>query len=434
MQWRTPLRDLICQIFTCWIAERELDARFYLIHIYGENDAQVFNIINEGEQGRLEEVDLGGLVAYRLQPSSIHPIRPSFEPFLFPQHHYPFLPYAPPLLPLFASYHHTIIADNDILDLEEGSGDTEVVNSLCLAGKIIHHKTLNTLAVANILRSAWKTRSEFSIVPWTNNVFLFRFEDEEDKKQVLADGPWSVMNNTLVLHLLEKGDMVANVDFIICHFWVQVHGLPLYKMTKANAETIGRRFNNLLAVKVTNEGLLLNRSFLRIKVEISLDSPLPRRIGHENKVCKFIKRDEGQYSGYGPEMKTGRAKNPIIPGAPLSQQVSQAENRLEELLRRRPPSLPRNGGAWNLCNIAEGVNTDPQANRTDVVETRPTKSLGLIGTTSTPRVTNQLTSGIDYTLSTVATSSPSLSIAEVGPSNPDSNPFSQCGSHSPTTK
>lgn len=81
------------------------------------------------------------------------------------------------------------MADNDIIDLEEGSGDTEVINNQCLVRRIIHHKTLNNLAVPNILRSSWKTRSDFSIVPWTNNTFLFCFASEEDKNQILEDGP-----------------------------------------------------------------------------------------------------------------------------------------------------------------------------------------------------------------------------------------------------
>ncbi|KAH7834261.1 hypothetical protein Vadar_014353 [Vaccinium darrowii] len=109
-------------------------------------------------------------------------------------------------------------------------------------------------------------------------------------------------------------------------------------MTRSNAEVIGRRFGNLLGVEARDDGLLLNRSYLRIRVEVDLDQPLPRgfwlrckpatskdcwiwykyerlsdfcyacgRIGHDNKVCKLVSREEGFTFGYEPELKTGRA-------------------------------------------------------------------------------------------------------------------------------
>lgn len=143
------------------------------------------------------------------------------------------------------------MADAEILDLEEGGGETGEISNLCIVGKILSPKMLNVAAVSNILTAAWRCKSPFSVVSWNNNVFLFRFENSEDKTSVLKEGPWSVMNNLLVLIELVDGAAISDLDFSKCPFWVQVHGLPVGKMSRSNAEIIGRRFGKLLAIEAS---------------------------------------------------------------------------------------------------------------------------------------------------------------------------------------
>ncbi|KAG5530897.1 hypothetical protein RHGRI_025748 [Rhododendron griersonianum] len=259
------------------------------------------------------------------------------------------------------------MAEPEILDLEEGSGDTGEISNRCLVGKILAQKTLNLQGVTNILKSSWKTRADFTIALWSSNVFLFRFEDEEDCNEVLKDGPWSVMNNLLVLKPLGKGEVIQSMDFSSCPFWVQIHGLPVDKMSRANAEIIGKRFDKLLAIEGGPEGLLLHRSFLRIKANINLSLPFPKgfwlkkkspgnsdiwisykfeklsdycyacgRVGHEKKGCRFIPREAGETSCYGPDLRAPKARPCPVPVEEFKKQVDEAEVRVEELLRRRP--------------------------------------------------------------------------------------------------
>lgn len=205
------------------------------------------------------------------------------------------------------------------MDLEEGSGDSGIPNNLCLVGKVIQAKTLNASVVSNILMAAWKTRAPFQVSDWNNNVFLFQFEDPEDKRLVVQDGPWSVMNSLLVLRPLEKDMVVSEIQFQLCPFWVQIHGLPVEKMCRANAEIIGKRFGKLIAIEAASNTMLLSRSFLRVKVEINISQPLSKgfwlrgktgkdlwisylyerlpdfcyacgRIGHDNRSCRFTPR------------------------------------------------------------------------------------------------------------------------------------------------
>lgn len=47
-------------------------------------------------------------------------------------------------------------------------------------------------------------------------------------------------------------------------------------MTRANAEIIGRRFGKLLAVETSADGVLLGRSFLRVRAAVKIIDPLPK--------------------------------------------------------------------------------------------------------------------------------------------------------------
>ncbi|KAI7994977.1 hypothetical protein LOK49_LG11G01737 [Camellia lanceoleosa] len=150
------------------------------------------------------------------------------------------------------------------------------------------------------------------------------------------------MESLLVLNPLILGIPVTDMDFSWCPFWVQVHGLPLEKLTKRNGEIIGAKIGRLIRVEAHCEGLLLYRNFLRIMVEIDVTKPIPRgfslrsgqaqgegdvtlwisfkyeklsnfcfdcgRLGHDRHSCKFVSREAGSKSGYGPQLRTGIAR------------------------------------------------------------------------------------------------------------------------------
>lgn len=258
------------------------------------------------------------------------------------------------------------MADFEVVDLEEGFGDSCVKSCLCVVGKVALAKNLKAPVIANILASAWRTRAPFKVEDWNNNLFLFRFENEEDKVNVLNDGPWSIMGSLLVLIPLENGMVIPEIGFLICPFWVQIHGLPVEKMSRTNAEIIGRRFGKLLAVEASSEKIILCRSFLRVRVEINTSNPLPKgfwlrgkvdrwisfkyeklpnfcyacgRIGHDNRECKFVSKEEGERSGYGPELRTGRARKTDALIEVIHEEGGESNARVENLVLQQPELL-----------------------------------------------------------------------------------------------
>ncbi|KAL7208012.1 hypothetical protein ACSBR1_029880 [Camellia fascicularis] len=235
----------------------------------------------------------------------------------------------------------------DCVDLEEGSGKNVDVSHLCLLGRILAPKPLNRQAVIKIVQRAWRPRAKVIISHLPENTFLFQFDDVEDQRRVLLEAPWSVMGHLLVLQPLSVGKSAAEMEFQWCPFWVQVHGIPVTKMTRQNGEIIGHRIGRLIGVKAMHDSLLLYRSFLCIRVEVDVSKPLPLgfllqqkgpatkdtwisyKVGHEKSACKFVSREEGAKLGYGSELRTGRAPKLAISDAHIHHWVDMAEERVQ---------------------------------------------------------------------------------------------------------
>ncbi|KAI8009382.1 hypothetical protein LOK49_LG06G02911 [Camellia lanceoleosa] len=235
-----------------------------------------------------------------------------------------------------ASISHDPVFDDELI-LEAGVCEAETVSQFCLIGKVLVPKILNRNAVSSIINSAWKLRGTLAISPWSDNIFLFHFTEAEDRKRILFYSPWSIMGSLLVLRTLSAGQTAAKVDFNWCSFWVEAQ----------------------------SEGLLLHRSFLCFRVAINLQEPLPKgvwlkrpqdssaiwvffkyerfsdfcydcgRIGHDNKSCKFVSKEQGLASSYGPELRTGAVKSW---GLQVDQLLRKEE---EQLARASPPSSHR---------------------------------------------------------------------------------------------
>ncbi|KAJ4844919.1 hypothetical protein Tsubulata_035297 [Turnera subulata] len=124
------------------------------------------------------------------------------------------------------------------------------------------------------MMSVWYIKGDFRIIPKPNNVFLFGFKLEEDKKKVLKGSPWLVSN----MHFCLKGwfpDMIlSQVSFQQVLFWVQFHDLPPNLLSHEKIVRIGSILPVFHCYEPILEAKLDWQGFIRARIEILTDMTL----------------------------------------------------------------------------------------------------------------------------------------------------------------
>lgn len=79
-----------------------------------------------------------------------------------------------------------------------------------LVGKILTNKKANMEAFKAVIHDVWKTVKIVMIECVGDNVLLFQFNSDGDKKRVFASGPWSFKNAIIVLKKLKGLGILKN--------------------------------------------------------------------------------------------------------------------------------------------------------------------------------------------------------------------------------
>ncbi|GJY37008.1 reverse transcriptase [Tanacetum coccineum] len=83
-----------------------------------------------------------------------------------------------------------------------------------------------------------------------------------------------VKGHCLILRPWNPNVHISEIDFAHENFWVQAHGLPFGKLTKAYATEIAPKVGTLVDVDCDVEGYQFDRSYLHFRVTINLRKPL----------------------------------------------------------------------------------------------------------------------------------------------------------------
>ena len=99
------------------------------------------------------------------------------------------------------------------------------------------------------------------------------FDDEDDPKRILMQGPWSF--NKYMASLFHLGEAVTVEDsrFDTASFWVQICGIQIRCMTRENAKAIGSTLCKVECIEESAKGDCRG-CCMRVRININIMQPL----------------------------------------------------------------------------------------------------------------------------------------------------------------
>ncbi|KAH9647987.1 hypothetical protein KPL70_025411 [Citrus sinensis] len=136
-------------------------------------------------------------------------------------------------------------------------------------------KGVNKEGLKAALQQVWRTFKEVKIESVGNNIFMFKFAEEVDKKRVLKGGPWHFDRPLIVLAEPKGIGEVAKQSFTHTSFLVQIRNVPLACMDKDFLWDLGRKIGSVEEVQTDDNGDCIGE-YARIRVSINITQPLER--------------------------------------------------------------------------------------------------------------------------------------------------------------
>lgn len=114
------------------------------------------------------------------------------------------------------------VEDEENEDLTFEGDIEEEVNKfeLCLVGRFLTEKNINTRAMKSKMADIWKPTMGINIKELEAGIYLFQFYHKEDKNWVLKGGPWSFDNAMLLVDQIPLGEDPLKVQLWFLNIWI----------------------------------------------------------------------------------------------------------------------------------------------------------------------------------------------------------------------
>ncbi|KAH9650909.1 CCHC-type domain-containing protein [Citrus sinensis] len=151
----------------------------------------------------------------------------------------------------------------------------EEVAANYLVGKVLTSRSINKEGLKVAMQMAWRTVKEVKIESMGDNIFLFKFASEEEKKRVLMGGPWHFNRALIVLTEPTGIGDIKNQSFTHVTFWVQIHNIPIMCMNKEAIQKLGEKIGIVKEVETDDAGECFGQ-FARARISIDISQPLKK--------------------------------------------------------------------------------------------------------------------------------------------------------------
>ena len=144
-----------------------------------------------------------------------------------------------------------------------------------LAAKFITRRVVNAEAVARTFKPLWRAAKGFSVKDMGENTLLFNFNAESDLERVLANEPWTYDKYIILFKRVEEDAAVETIMFSSVPIWVQMHGLPIRRLSREVAMDMGSLIGQVIPY-TSEEEERSGENKPRIKVRLDITQPLCR--------------------------------------------------------------------------------------------------------------------------------------------------------------
>ncbi|KAF9594948.1 hypothetical protein IFM89_035518 [Coptis chinensis] len=146
-----------------------------------------------------------------------------------------------------------------------------------LIGKLVSDQEQNPNEVLHAIRSKWKLKKKLDIVVVNGNLFILRFEKENDKNKILNAQPWQMLGYLLVLKSYSPELAPSDINFDQAPFWITFGGLHLEHQMPVFIEQISSTVGRFLEIYPADDSPRDAEGY-RARVMVDLRNPL--RQGH----------------------------------------------------------------------------------------------------------------------------------------------------------
>lgn len=203
----------------------------------------------------------------------------------------------------------------------------------CLVGKVLLNREVPVERIKSTLQTVWKTMREVKIEELGENIFLFKFGAEVDKRKILSGGPWHFENGLIILKEPVGIGEITKQDFTHVSFWVQIHNVPIMCRDTETIQELGEAIGRVEEVGTDDNGDCFGK-YIRLRISVDVTKPLIQMleleqedegekpvpmlvryerlpdfcfvcgcIGHQYRICAKYKNQSRKEMEYGPLLK-----------------------------------------------------------------------------------------------------------------------------------
>lgn len=141
---------------------------------------------------------------------------------------------------------------------------------LCLVGQLLG-KCSGVSLVLNKANELWGEEGKIQVTKTNNELYIFKFPNENTRDRAFEYGPWYIENKPLVLRMWQPDTKLSLLDNSKVAVWVKLIGIPMEYLTRQGVSYIASALGKPLYIATTYTFCF---DFVKVCVEVSMEDDM----------------------------------------------------------------------------------------------------------------------------------------------------------------